>query len=48
MIPIYLSKQQVLDTDLKAIQQCNFTVNLNRGERIRFYFILEESKETVF
>ena len=48
MIPIDLSKQQVLDTDPKAIQQSNFTANLNRGERTRFYFILEESKETVF
>ena len=48
MIPIDLSKQQVLDTDPKAIQQSNFAANLNRGERTRFYFILEESKETVF
>ena len=32
MIAIDLSKQQVLDADLRAIQQINFTVNLNRGQ----------------
>ena len=48
MISIDLSEQQVLDADPKAIQQVNFTANLNRAERTRFYFILEESKETVF
>ena len=31
MIAIYLSKQQPLDADPKAIQQINFTGNLNRG-----------------
>ena len=48
MISIDLSEQQVLDADPEAIQQVNFTANLNRAERTRFYFILEESKETVF
>ena len=47
MIAIDLSKQQVLDADLKAIQQINFTANLGRTNT-RFYFILEEAKETVF
>ena len=47
MIPVDLSKQQVLDADPKVIQQINFTANLDR-ENIRFYFILEETKETVF
>ena len=47
MIAIDLSKQQVLDADLKAIQQTDFTANLNEVNT-RFYFILEESKETVF
>ena len=41
-----LSKQQVLDADPKAIQQINFTGNLNRANT-RFYFILEEAKGTV-
>ena len=48
MIAIDLSKQQVLDVDLKAIQQISFTANLNRAGNTRFYFILEEAKETVF
>ena len=47
MIAIDLSKQQVLDADPKAIQQINFTANLDRANT-RFYFILEEVKETVF
>ena len=48
MIAVDLSKQQALDPDLKAIQQINFTANLNRAGRTRFCFILEEAKETVF
>ena len=48
MIAVDLSKQQVLDADPKAIQQINFTTNLDRAENTRFYFILEEGKETVF
>ena len=47
MIVIDLSKQQVLDVDPKAIQQINFTTNLDRARNTRFYFILEEAKETV-
>ena len=48
MIAIYLSKQQALDADPKAIQQINFTANLDRAGNTRFYFILEEAKETGF
>ena len=48
MIAIDLSKQQVLDADPKAIQQINFTANLDRAGNTRFYFILEEAKETIF
>ena len=44
MIAIDLSKQQALDADPKAIQEINFTANLDRGGNIRFYFILEEAK----
>ena len=47
MIAVDLSKQQALDADLKAIQQINFTANLNRAGNTRIYFILEEGKETV-
>ena len=48
MIAIDLSKQQALDVDPKAIQQINFTANLDRAGNTRLYFILEEAKETVF
>ena len=47
MIAIDLSKQQALDADPRAIQQNNFTENLNRGGNARIYFILKEAKETV-
>ena len=48
MIAIDLSKQQALDSDPKAIQQINFTANLDRVENTGIYFILEEAKETAF
>ena len=48
MITIDLSKQQALDADPKAIQQINFTANLDKAGNTRFYFILEETKETAF
>ena len=47
MIPVDLSKQQALDSDPRAIQQINFTANLDRAGNTRFYFILEEAKETI-
>ena len=47
MIAIDLSKQKTLDFDPKAIQQINFTANLDRTGNTRVYFILEEAKETV-
>ena len=47
MIGVNLSKQQALDADPKAIQQINFTVNLDRADKTRVYFILEEAKETI-
>ena len=48
MIAIDLSKQQALDADPKAIQQINFTANLDRAGNTRLYFTLEEAKESVF
>ena len=48
MIAVDLSKQQALDADPKAIQQINFTANLDRADNTRIYFILEEAKETIF
>ena len=46
MIAIDLSRQQALDADLRAIQQINFTANLDSAGNTRVYLILEESKET--
>ena len=48
MVAVDLSKQQALDANPKAIQQINFTANLDRTGNTRFYFILEDAKETVF
>ena len=45
MIAVDLSKQQALDPDPRAIQQINFTANLDRATRI--YFIIKEAKETI-
>ena len=47
MIAIDLSKQQALYADPKAIQQINFTGNLDRTENTAVFFITEESKETI-
>ena len=47
MIAVDLSKQQALAADPRAIQQINFTANLDRAGNARVYFILEEAKETI-
>ena len=47
MIAVDLSKQQASDADPRAIQQIDFTANLDRAENTRVYFILEEAKETI-
>ena len=47
MIAVDLSKQQALDADPGAIQQINFTANLDRVGNTRVYFIFEEAKETI-
>ena len=48
MIAIDLSKQQALDADPRAIQQINFTANLDRAGNTTMFFIIEEAKETIF
>ena len=45
MIAIDLSKQQTLDADKKAIQQINFTEDLD--QEVTMFFIIEEAKETI-
>ena len=47
MIAIDLIKQQALDADPRAIQQINFTANLDRDGNTTMFFIIEEAKETV-
>ena len=46
MITIDLSKQQALDADSKAVQQINFTGNIENN--LSIFFIIGEMKETIF
>ena len=46
MIATDLSKQQAFDADPRAIQQINFTANLDRAGNTTIFFINEETKET--
>ena len=48
MIALDLSRQNELDADPRAIQQINFTANLDRAGNTTIFFIIEEAKETVF
>ena len=45
-ITINLSTQKAFDTDPKALQQINFTENLDR-DRNPTFFIIEQEKETI-
>ena len=46
MIAIYLSKQQALDADQKAIQQINFTGNPDKVHKVQQCFsLLKEQKK---
>ena len=47
MIAIDLSRQNELDAYPRAIQQINFTANLDRAGNTTMFFIIEEAKETV-
>ena len=47
MIAVDLSKQQMLDADPKAIQQINFTANLDRKE-IRDYISFLKRQKKLF
>ena len=44
---IDLRKQQALDADTRAIQQINFTENLDRVGQTTMFLIIEEAKETI-
>ena len=41
MIAVDLSKKQALDADPKAIQQINFTANLDRAGNTKYFFNLQ-------
>ena len=41
-------KQQELDADPRAIQQINFTANLDRAGNTTMFFIIEEAKKNCF
>ena len=47
MIAIYLSKQQALNVDPKAIQHINFTASLDQDGNTAMFFIIEKAKETI-
>ena len=47
MISKYLDKQKELDFDPKAIQQINYTANLDRAGYTIMLLILQEVKETI-
>ena len=51
MIAIDLSKQEALDSDPKAIQQINFTGNLNQGRNVNVNtttsFIIEKAEKNI-
>ena len=48
LIAIDLRKQQALDADSRAIQQINFTANLDRAGKETMFFIIAEAKENVY
>ena len=47
MIAVDLSKSQAPDTDPRAIQQINFTENLDWAQGATNFLILEEAKKTI-
>ena len=47
MVAADLIKQQALDADRRAIQQINFTANLDFIGNTKIFFILKKAKETV-
>ena len=47
IITIDLCKQQALDVDPRAIQQINFTANINGAVNTTMFFFIEKAKETL-
>ena len=48
MTVIHLSKQEALDADPKAIQEINFSANLDRDGNTTIFFIIKEAKKNYF
>ena len=48
IIAVDLSRKNELDADPRAVQQINFTANLDRAGNTTMFFITEEAKETIF
>ena len=48
MIAKDLSKQQALDADPRAIQQINFTANVDRAGNTIMFWIIEEAKKIIW
>ena len=47
MTAIDLRKQRVLGTNPRAIEQINFTENLDQAENTAILFIIKEAKKTI-
>ena len=47
MIVTDLTKEQALDAGPGAIQQMNFTANIDRAGNATMFFIIQKAKETV-
>ena len=47
MIAIDLREQQAINPDPKAMQQKNWTENLDRPRNTKIYFIIEELEEII-
>ena len=48
MIAVDLIRKNELDADPRAIQEINFTANLDRAGNTTIFFIIEEAKEMIF
>ena len=48
MIAIDLSRQNEFDANPRAIQRINFTANIDRAGSTTIFFIIEETRETIF
>ena len=45
--PFFKNSYKMTDADPRALQQINFTANLDKTDNTRIYFILKEAKEAI-